>query len=61
VCAILCRRDPTSPTRVPETLANSLAADPLLGDVLASLQSRLRRRVGLDGIVEMGGFRFSEF
>ena len=61
VCAILCKRDPMSLTRVPQTSANSLAADPLSSDVLASLSLRLKRKVILERVVEIGGFRFPEF
>src|SRR5277367_4235233 len=41
VCAALREPDPMSPSRVAETLANGLAADPLFCDLLANLHLHL--------------------
>jgi hypothetical protein len=61
VCTTLRKRGPMSLTLVTQTLANNLAAHPLSWAALASLRVRLRREVDLKGVIEIGGFRFSEF
>ena len=42
-----------SPSRVAETLANGLAADPLFCDLLANLHLHLEHEVDLDRVVEI--------
>lgn len=44
---------PTSPSRVAETLASALAADPLFCDLLANLHLHLEHEVDLDRVVEI--------
>ena len=53
VCAALREPDPMSPSRVAETLAIGLAADPLFCDLLANLHLHLEREVDLDRVVEI--------
>src|SRR3984893_14640587 len=48
VCAALREPDPMSPSRVAETLAIGLAADPLFCDLLANLHLHLEHEVDLD-------------
>ena len=52
VCAALRDPGPMSPSRVAETLANGLAADPLFCDLLANLHLHLEQAVDLDRVVE---------
>jgi len=59
VRAPLRKPGPMSLTPVPQTLAKSLAADPLC-HVLARLQLRLQREFDLERVVEIGGLQFSE-
>jgi AcrR family transcriptional regulator len=44
---------PMSPTRVAETLANGLAADPLFCDLLANLHLHLEHEVHVDRVLEI--------
>src|SRR5262249_26979483 len=53
VCAALREPGPTSPSRVAETLANGLAADPLFCDLLANLRLHLEHEVDLDRVIEI--------
>jgi AcrR family transcriptional regulator len=53
VCAALREPGPISPSRVAETLANGLAADPLFCDLLANLHLHLEHEVDLDRVVEI--------
>ncbi|BBZ46028.1 transcriptional regulator [Mycobacterium parmense] len=53
VCADLGEPGPTSPTRVAETLANGLAADPLFCDLLANLHLHLEHEVDADRVVDI--------
>jgi hypothetical protein len=53
VCAALREPGPMSPSRVAETLANGLAADPLFCDLLANLHLHLEHEVDLDRVVEI--------
>jgi hypothetical protein len=50
-----------SPSRVAETLAGGLAADPLCCDLLANVHLRLEHESDLKRVVEIGGLRFSGF
>jgi hypothetical protein len=54
VCAPLRKPGPMSLSRVPQTLANSLAADPLFCGVLASLHLHLEHKVDRERVVEKG-------
>jgi AcrR family transcriptional regulator len=53
VRAGLSEPGPMSPSRVAETLANGLAADPLFCDLLANLHLHLEHEVDLDRVVEI--------
>ena len=53
VCAALREPGPISPSRVAETLASGLAADPLFCDLLANLHLHLEHEVELDRVVEI--------
>jgi AcrR family transcriptional regulator len=53
VCAGLREPGPMSPSRVAETLASGLAADPLFCDLLANLHLHLEHEVHLDRVVEI--------
>jgi AcrR family transcriptional regulator len=53
VSAALREAGPMSPSRVAETLANGLAADPLFCDLLANLHLHLEHEVDLDRVVEI--------
>lgn len=53
VCAALREPGPMSPSRLAETLANGLAADPLFCDLLANLHLHLEHKVDLDRVVEI--------
>jgi AcrR family transcriptional regulator len=53
VCAALREPGPMSPSRVAETLANGLAADPLFCDLLANLHLHLEHEVDLDKVAEI--------
>ena len=53
LCAALREPGPMSPSRVAETLANGLAADPLFCDLLANLHLHLEHEVDLDRVVEI--------
>jgi AcrR family transcriptional regulator len=53
VCAALREPGPMSPSRVAETLANGLAADPLFCDLIANLHVHLEHEVDLDRVVEI--------
>jgi hypothetical protein len=44
-----------SPSRVAETLAHGLAADPIFCDLLANLHLHLEREVDLDRLSRSGG------
>jgi hypothetical protein len=61
VCATLSEPGPMSPSRVTETLANGLAADPVFGDLLANLHLHLQHEVDLERVVEIIDLRFSVF
>jgi hypothetical protein len=58
VRAPLRKPGPMSLTPVPETLAKSLAADPLCY-VLANLHLHRKREFDLERVVEIGGSRLS--
>jgi hypothetical protein len=51
---VLREPGPTSPSRVAETLANGLAADPRFCDLLANVHLHLEHEVDLDRVVEIG-------
>jgi AcrR family transcriptional regulator len=53
VCAALREPGPMSPSRVAETLADGLAADPLFCDLLANLYLHLEHEVDVDRVVEI--------
>jgi AcrR family transcriptional regulator len=53
VCAALREPGPMSPSRVADTLANGLAADPLFCDLLANLHLHLEHEVDLERVVEI--------
>jgi AcrR family transcriptional regulator len=53
VCAALREPGPMSPSRVAETLADGLAADPLFCDLIANLHVHLEHEVDLDRVVEI--------
>lgn len=53
VCAALREPGPMSPSRVAETLADGLAADPLFCDLLANLHVHLEHEVDLDRVVKI--------
>lgn len=53
VCGALREPGPMSPSRVAETLANGLAADPLFCDLLANLHLHLEHEVDLERVVEI--------
>jgi AcrR family transcriptional regulator len=53
VCAALREPGPMSPSRVAETLANGLAADPLFCDLLANLHLHLEHEVDVDRVIEI--------
>lgn len=53
VCAGLDGPGPMSPSRVAETLANGLAADPLFCDLLANLHLHLEHEVNIDRVIEL--------
>ena len=53
VCAALREPGPMSPSQVAESLANGLAADPLVCDLLANLHLHLEHEVDLDRVVEI--------
>jgi AcrR family transcriptional regulator len=53
VCEQLAASGPMSPTRVAETLADGLAADPLFCDLLANLHLHLEHEVDVDKVVEV--------
>ncbi|ODR12240.1 transcriptional regulator [Mycobacterium shimoidei] len=53
VCAGLDSPGPMSPSRVAETLANGLAADPLFCDLLANLHLHLEHEVNIDRVIEL--------
>ncbi len=53
VCAALREPGSMSPSRVAETLANGLAADPLFCDLLANLHLHLEHEVDLDRVIEI--------
>jgi hypothetical protein len=59
--ATLREPGPMPPSRVTVTLANGLAADPLVCDLPANVQLHLKHKVGLERVVEIGGLRFSGF
>jgi hypothetical protein len=52
---------PISLSQVSKTLANGLAADLFLCDVLAGLHLHLERKVDLERVVEIRDLRFSGF
>jgi len=56
----MCYSGPMSTSRVRQTSANGLAADPLWA-VLASLHLHLKRQVNLQRVVEIGELAFSVF
>jgi hypothetical protein len=49
---------PMAPSRTVETLANGLAAAPLLRDLLANLLLHLEHKVDLERVVEIRDLRF---
>ena len=51
---VLREPGPTSSSRVAETLANGLAADPRFCDLLANVHLHLEHEVDLDRVVEIG-------
>jgi Tetracyclin repressor-like, C-terminal domain len=53
VCAAFREPGPISPSQAVETLANGLADDPPICDLLANLHVRLEHDVDLDGVVEI--------
>lgn len=53
VSAGLSRPGPMSPSRVAETLATGLAADPLFCDLLANLHLHLEHEVDIDRVIEV--------
>jgi AcrR family transcriptional regulator len=53
VCERLAEPGPMSPSRVAETLANGLAADPLFCDLLANVHLHLEHEVDIDRVVEI--------
>jgi AcrR family transcriptional regulator len=53
VCEKLSEPGPMSPSRVAETLADGLAADPLFCDLLANLHLHLEHEVEVDRVVEV--------
>lgn len=53
VCANLSEPGPMSQSRVAETLANGLAADPLFCDLLANLHLHLEHEVDVERVVEV--------
>jgi AcrR family transcriptional regulator len=53
VCDELGKPGPKSPTRVAETLANGLAADPLFCDLLSNLHLHLEHEVEIGRVVEI--------
>src|SRR5277367_4009393 len=53
VCEQLAASGPMSPTRVAETLADGLAADPLFCDLLANLHLHLEHEVDVDRGLEV--------
>jgi Tetracyclin repressor-like, C-terminal domain len=53
VCAAFREPGPMSPSQVVETLANGLADDPPICDLLANLHLRLEHEVDLDRVVEI--------
>jgi hypothetical protein len=53
VRAKLSQPGPMSPSRIAETLANGLAADPFFCDLLANLHLHLEHKVGLERVVEV--------
>src|ERR1700751_6283027 len=53
VCEQLGQPGPMSPARVAETLADSLAADPLFCDLNANLHLHLEHEVHIDRVVEI--------
>jgi AcrR family transcriptional regulator len=53
VCDGLRQPGAMSPSRVAETLANGLAADPLFCDLLANLHLHLEHEVDLDRVIEV--------
>ncbi|BBZ11607.1 TetR family transcriptional regulator [Mycobacterium branderi] len=53
VCDGLQQPGPMSPSRVAETLATGLAADPLFCDLLANLHLHLEHEVDLDRVIEV--------
>ena len=57
----LSQPGPMSPSRAAKTLANGLAADLFLCDVLAGLHLHLERKVDLERVVEIRDLRFSGF
>jgi hypothetical protein len=61
VCVTLSQSGPMSPSRAAKTLANSLAADPFFGNVLANLHLHLKHKVDLERVVEIRDLRFSGF
>ncbi len=53
VCARLREPGPMSPSRVAETLANALAADPLFCDLLANLHLHLEHEVEAERVLDI--------
>lgn len=52
---------PMAPSRTVETLANGLAADPLLCNLLANLLRHLEHKVDLERVIEIRDLRFWGF
>ena len=61
VCATLRTLGPMVPLRTAETLANGLAANPFICDLLANVQLHLEHKVDLERVVEISDLRFSRF
>lgn len=53
VCEQLRQPGPMSPSRVAETLASSLGADPLFCDLIANLHLHLEHEVDIDRVIEI--------
>ncbi len=61
VCATSGQSGPMSATRAVKTLANGLAADLFLRDVLANLRLHVKDKVDLERVVEILDLRFLDF
>ncbi len=61
VCATLGQSGPMSATRAAKTLANGLAADLFLRDVLTNLHLHVKDKVDLERVVEILDLQFLDF